>query len=336
LGLRLQAAKVHPQLLRREKIAKELYETEKSYVQLLNVLIKVFLQPILDSVVKSDKNQILTADETKALFSIIEIIAKINAEFLSNLETRVNSWNPYKTKIGDLLSNFTENQKVYQRYVNNYDNTMTVYLQCLKNRPKFVELLNKAKEIPETKYLDLLSFLIMPIQRIPRYILLLGDLVKNTPPEHEDYKETELALQKIKGMAELLNEGKRKAENAIKVANIQDSLVGLEEELVKEGRYFIREGSLIKKKKKSSDYCYFFLLSDLLLHCVENKKKYKVKHTVPLSNVTIIDIPDTEFLKNAFKITWYKDHSWMVSANSSIERKGWVDDLKKAIGEIKK
>jgi len=183
--------------------------------------------------------------------------------------------------------------------------------------------------VPETKSLDLLSFLIMPVQRIPRYILLLGDLLKNTPKEHSDYKETETALQKTKEIAEYLNEGKRRAENASKVVAIQDSLIGLDEELVKEGRYFVREGSLIKKKKNASDYIYIFLLSDVLLYCVQYKKGYKVKHKVPLSAMTINDIPDTELLKNAFKISWAKDHSWLVSSNSSVEKKGWVDDIKK-------
>jgi hypothetical protein len=35
--------------------------------------------------------------------------------------------------------------------------------------------------------LTLKAFLIMPIQRIPRYRLLLEDLVKNTPESHPDH-----------------------------------------------------------------------------------------------------------------------------------------------------
>ena len=33
------------------------------------------------------------------------------------------------------------------------------------------------------------SYLIMPIQRIPRYQLLLTELLKNTEPSYEDYSE---------------------------------------------------------------------------------------------------------------------------------------------------
>jgi hypothetical protein len=29
-----------------------------------------------------------------------------------------------------------------------------------------------------------MSFLIAPVQRLPRYLLLLQDLIKNTPPNH--------------------------------------------------------------------------------------------------------------------------------------------------------
>jgi len=72
-----------------------------------------------------------------------------------------------------------------------------------------------------------------------------------------------------------------------------------------------------------------------MLHCLQYKKGYKVKHKVPLNTMTINDIPDTELLKNAFKISWPKDHSWLVSANSSSEKKGWVEDIKRSITESK-
>jgi len=271
----------------------------------------------------------------KKIFSIIEIIAKINGEFLQSLDVRMASWDPNTTKIGDLLSQLTEKLKVYDRYINNYDTTMNAYGMCLQQKPKFADLIARARDLPDVKGLDLLSFLIMPVQRIPRYILLLGDLLKNTPKEHMDYKETENALQKAKEIADFLNEGKRKAENASRVVVIQDSLIGLDEELVKQGRSYVREGMVIKKKKNASDYCHFFLLSDILLYTVQNKKKYKVKHKVPLTALICADIPDTDLLRNAIKLTWGKKN-WIVSTNSPTDKKAWMDDFRKAIAESTK
>jgi hypothetical protein len=41
------------------------------------------------------------------------------------------------------------------------------------------------------------AFLIQPIQRIPRYQMLLTDLVRHTPQEHPDYQNLNKALAKV-------------------------------------------------------------------------------------------------------------------------------------------
>jgi hypothetical protein len=40
--------------------------------------------------------------------------------------------------------------------------------------------------------------LIVPVQRIPRYVLLLEDMVKNTWENHKDLPNLQLALEKLK------------------------------------------------------------------------------------------------------------------------------------------
>jgi hypothetical protein len=57
--------------------------------------------------------------------------------------------------------------KVYTGYVNNYDQALATLEQCKKN-PQFEEFLNHTKNLPNVDH-DLPSYLIMPIQRIPRY-----------------------------------------------------------------------------------------------------------------------------------------------------------------------
>lgn len=52
----------------------------------------------------------------------------------------------------------------------------------------------------------------MPIQRIPRYVLLLEDFLKHTPPNHLDFENVDAALKKVKDVAMLINEKKRQAE----------------------------------------------------------------------------------------------------------------------------
>jgi Rho guanine nucleotide exchange factor 10 len=54
--------------------------------------------------------------------------------------------------------------------------------------------------------------MVKPVQRFPQFILLLQDLLKETPPGHPDRMALQLALTTLESLAEMLNERKREAE----------------------------------------------------------------------------------------------------------------------------
>jgi hypothetical protein len=62
----------------------------------------------------------------------------------------------------------------------------------------------------------------MPIQRIPRYQLLLQDLVNSTRRNHKDYKHLRQALEAIIQIAKYINEQKRTYEEMQKVIKLQE------------------------------------------------------------------------------------------------------------------
>jgi hypothetical protein len=53
------------------------------------------------------------------------------------------------------------------------------------------------------------SFLITPIQRIPRYVLLLTELLKHTEPSHPDHELLQKAIPLVKDVAEFVNTSMR-------------------------------------------------------------------------------------------------------------------------------
>lgn len=105
-------------MLRREKIIKEFFETEKSYVSSLNICIKVnslsfnyyfyyffwktFLQPLLNSVIK-EEDPIIPSEEIKNIFSIIEIIAKLNGDFLNQFKKKMENFSATYTLLSDIF-----------------------------------------------------------------------------------------------------------------------------------------------------------------------------------------------------------------------------------------
>jgi RhoGEF domain len=70
--------------------------------------------------------------------------------------------------------------------------------------------------------LDLDAFLIMPIQRVPRYLLYLKDLRRSDP---SNTKTADQALENLEAIMYFINEGKRKAEGLLRVAKLQRQLL---------------------------------------------------------------------------------------------------------------
>ena len=78
----------------------------------------------------------------------------------------------------------------------------------------------------EASGLDLASFLILPVQRLPRYVLLLKELQRYTPENHPEYKSLIDAIDHIARSLEIINESKREHEQSShKILNIDKSMV---------------------------------------------------------------------------------------------------------------
>jgi hypothetical protein len=107
----------------------------------------------------------------------------------------------------------------------------------------------------------------MPIQRIPRYELLLKELIKNTPLEHPDHVLLEQALNDVHGIAMTINDQKRLSENMMKMMQIQNVMGNKCPDLIQPHRRLVKEGSLSLVQRGGAELvqCYVFLFNDSLL-----------------------------------------------------------------------
>jgi len=122
-----------------------------------------------------------------------------------------------------------------------------VALNQVQKRPKFVEF---AKLRSKANPIHVISaLLIQPIQRIPRYEMLLKDLVKSTWQSHDDLDALEIALDKIVGAATFINDQKRKTETLARLLEIQTE-VGDLIEIYETGREIVSEGLVALPKKR--------------------------------------------------------------------------------------
>jgi len=113
------------------------------------------------------------------------------------------------------------------------------------------------------------NFRILPIQRVPRYELLLKELIKCTPKEHEDYAQLNGALAIITKVNLVINEGKRKIDFNNRLLQIVNILGGPEKvpQILQPDRHLILEGHIraIFPGRQNVVHCYIILCSDSLI-----------------------------------------------------------------------
>ena len=112
----------------------------------------------------------------------------------------------------------------------------------------------------------LTTLLICPIQRPPRYEMLLREIFKNTEANHPDYENLIKALTDVSDINIYINKKMKNFTERAIVSKIANKIIG-GDKLIQPSRKFIRNGYLIKLGRKRPEKYLFFLFNDLLMYC---------------------------------------------------------------------
>eukprot|EP00045_Choanoeca_perplexa_P013590 m.154690 g.154690 ORF g.154690 m.154690 type:complete len:1181 (+) comp16394_c1_seq8:839-4381(+) len=220
---------------KRMHIVNEMVTTEDRYIRVLDMIVEVFLKPLeaaatsggssrmsSDSIASFDwtkKSIAITKDQVRAIFLEVASIANLNHQFLEELDKRFCNWTTDAT-VGDVFLKYVRFFKVYVTFSNNFDVALSTINQCRK-KSSFKQFLEQCLERPECQRLWLDDHLIGPIQRIPRYVMLLKDLLRRTPPDHPDFGLLREATESYSKLAKEINEAKGKAEQRLLTIQVQ-------------------------------------------------------------------------------------------------------------------
>ncbi|KAL6065859.1 RhoGEF domain containing protein [Balamuthia mandrillaris] len=228
--------------MKKVEAAKELYETEVTYVRSMMILINGFKKPL-------EAEKIVSEQEVTSLFSNVETLLGFHKEFLKKIKERVAEFT-VETSLGDLILELIPYLKTYTQYTSNYDNCIQTLQNLTDKNAKFSAYLDRCMKAPTFGGLTIAGYLIMPIQRIPRYKMLLEVMVQNTPESHADYADLTAGLEQVMGVAEYINGSMAQEANMKQLLNIQSQV---NVQIVKPSRQFIMEGTMhttcFKKKK---------------------------------------------------------------------------------------
>ena len=128
--------------------------------------------------------------------------------------------------------------KSYSDYTSKYSSIILLLSDERKKNENFARFVTRVEREPDMGRETLDSLMITPIQRIPRYILLLQQLIKYTNESHPDYQNLNLAMQKMQNIAKFLNEKNREVDDLNYIVNLQKHFV---EPIIKPGRKYVKE-----------------------------------------------------------------------------------------------
>eukprot|EP00808_Paulinella_micropora_P010125 g65302.t1 len=268
---------------RRKRIIQEIISSERSYVTSLTTALDVYFRSI-----PLEPRPCLTNAELLAIFSNLEAILELNTQILKALLEEAAKPDD-KRRIGSIFTQFLPRFSIYNFYVSHYPEAIELHNQKLKTKDDYRAFCVAASASARCRLLSLTSYLIMPVQRLPRYKMLINQLLEATPATHADFEVLCLASNKIERTVVTLNEDIRVVERQESIARLEkefledpqflSSNAAPNRQLIKRGTVQRRSNSKIKNQIKSTlnsklsrsasasavgYQIYLFLFSDML------------------------------------------------------------------------
>jgi len=324
-------------LRRAHAIATELLDTEKHYVAILHLIDQVFHS----RVDRDNKTLGLNGDTLTTIFSNIKSIYKFHAEFLlPQLETRMTQWGdgPEFQRIGDIMVRNAPFLKMYTEYVKNFDTAMTAIGALYSKNRQFQAIMDEIHAMPECRSLTLQHHMLSPIQRIPRYELLLKEYIQKLPDNSPDTQDSQSALIQVSQAAAHANDSMKRIDQFKKLLEVQESIGG-GIDLVSPTREVLKEGRMVKISARTGDHQerYLFLLSDLLLLCSPRKSmmagpQFGLRARFEVDNMQVLE-GDNLVTANTFYI---RDEHKSVELYTSTreEKEQWLEQLFLAVKSL--
>ncbi|XP_062861168.1 rho guanine nucleotide exchange factor 17-like [Trichomycterus rosablanca] len=319
-----------PRVDMRRHVMMTLLDTEQSYVDSLRTLIQSYMKPLK----QPEISPLCDPSLVDEMFYQIPEILEHHELFLEQVIICVNDWHERQT-VGDLLvQSFSKEvlANIYSAYIDNFLNAKDAVRVAKEAKPAFMKFLEQSmRENKEKQALG--DLMIKPVQRIPRYELIVKDLLKHTSEDHPDHQYLLDAQKNIKRLAERINKGRRNAEEVERetrvMQEIEAHIEGVEH-ILNPQRKFLRQEMVMEAKsvggKKDRS---LFLFSDLLI-CTTLKRKSGSLRRSSMSLYTAASVIDTS---SKYKFLWklpLEDVDLVKGSNQAANR----DTIQKTISRL--
>ena len=113
--------------------------------------------------------------------------------FFATIFSQAEGYSHYKI-IFDKVEKEVHFFKLYFEYFNNFPQSNALVATLTKDSKEFAEFVNAIRVNPKYSQLGLSDYLIKPVQRLPKYVLVMKELRRVTPAAHPDLENIEKVL----------------------------------------------------------------------------------------------------------------------------------------------
>ncbi|XP_052438172.1 rho guanine nucleotide exchange factor 26 isoform X2 [Carassius gibelio] len=265
---------------KRQEAIFEVISSEHSYLHSLEILVRLFKN-------SNELSEIINKTDHHHLFSNIVDVCDASKKFFKELKDR-HQQNIVINDISDIvLRHAQSNFDPYVTYCSNEVYQQRTLQRLLNKSPSIKEVLTRIEAHPDCRNLPMISFLILPMQRVTRLPLLMDTICQKTPKDSASYEACKKALHFLSKLVRKCNEGARTMERTEMLYTINSQLEFKIKPfpLVSSSRWMVKRGELtafvegngIFSKKTSRQQVYFFLFNDVL---IVTRKKGEESYTV--------------------------------------------------------
>ncbi|KAK0396276.1 hypothetical protein QR680_001652 [Steinernema hermaphroditum] len=287
-------------------VIREMISSEKAYLDFLRLLLNNFLIP-------AESQHFLTRSEIQIIFGELESIYKINSMLLESLT---------KEEVTKAFGQFIPCTKAYYRYAEKFERAQQLHQTKLRDDKKYQKFVSTVENEVHMKF-D--ALLIMPIQRIPRYILLLNNL--QSGQKAAVIQET---VQKLEIVTREIDAHVVESKNATEIMEIENKLDFMKDIMVP-GRKLLKSGILYEVDSRARMKRHIWLFSDIL---VAGKKKMNGRYECCF----VYPIRHCEISCNGSNFSFLikcRDESTMLTADSYGISQSWIVLIEVTISQAK-
>lgn len=245
----------------------EFHETERSYVDGLDLIYSHFLSPIIASL--DTPQQLLDRSELTSIFSNFIDIWNLHRSFYTALTTFLDS----STSTSDvppaplspvLLAHFPY-LSLYTPFVTSFSDALASYAFLLSAHHAFALFVAKQEADPRCGKLKFRDWLLTIVQRCPRYLLLLKDLISCTDPDDPEYTQLTAVHTLVSKITSSLNASLHTHAQTLALLALQRNTANLPFRLITPGRTFLKRAPLMQLEGSMTREREFLLFSDCII-----------------------------------------------------------------------